>query len=265
MVKTIEGSGQAPARPSIDPSEVAKFTAMAEEWWDPRGKFKPLHRFNPVRLAFIRKTIEAHFGLAGPTAHPLTGIRLLDIGCGGGLISEPMARLGAEVTGVDAGEANIKTAMTHAAMCGLEIDYRMGTAEGLIDAGTPAFDVVLNMEVVEHVADARQFLHDTASLVRPGGLMISATINRTSKARMMAIFAAERILRWLPAGTHDYEKLVTPAEMQAALRAAGLDTQAAQGVTFNLVSQGWRLSADTDMNYMMVATRPAQAKGNGDA
>ena len=255
MRTIIEGSGQAPEAPSIDPSEVAKFTAMAEEWWDPRGKFKPLHRFNPVRLVFIRETIEQHFNLQETETRPLAGIRLLDIGCGGGLVSEPMARLGADVTGVDAGEANIKAAMTHANGCGLTIDYRAGTAEGLMDAGEPAFDVVLNMEVVEHVSDAQQFLRDTASLVRPGGLMITATINRTLKARALAIIGAERILRWLPAGTHDYDKLVTPDEMRSALQAAGLETRPAQGVTFNPINQAWKLSNDTDINYMMVATR----------
>ncbi len=166
-----------------------------------------------------------------------------------------MARLGADVTGVDAGEQNIKTAMTHADACGLKIDYRVGTAEGLIDANAPPFDVVLNMEVVEHVADAQQFLRDTASLVRPGGMMITATINRTAKAHAFAIIGAERILRWLPPGTHDYEKLVTPEEMRGALTSAGLECNAAQGVTFNPLNQGWKLSADTSINYMMVARR----------
>ena len=182
MVKTIEGSQGAPRTPSIDPAEVAKFSAMAADWWDPKGKFRPLHLFNPVRLKFIRETAERHFGIAPGKRTPLEGLKLLDIGCGGGLVCEPMARLGADVTGVDASEANIKTALTHAGEQGLAIDYRAGTAEGLIDAGEGPFDVVLNLEVVEHVADPRQFLMDTASLVRPGGLMIVATLNRTAKS-----------------------------------------------------------------------------------
>ncbi len=256
MASIVEGSSGPPQAPSIEASEVAKFAAMAAEWWDPRGKFKPLHRFNPTRLGFIRDTISRHFAIAESGIKPLAGFRLLDIGCGGGLISEPMARLGADVTGVDAGEENIKTAMVHATACRLDIDYRVGTAEGLIDSGETPFDIVLNMEVVEHVADAAQFLHDTASLVRPGGLMITATINRTTRARALAIIGAERILRWLPPGTHDYEKLVTPGEMTQALVSAGLTPQPAQGISFNPLDQSWRLSGDTDINYMMVAARP---------
>ena len=181
MVKTIEGSSGPPSTPSIDPAEVAKFSSIAAEWWDPKGKFRPLHRFNPVRLRFIRETAERHFGIAPGKVKPLENLRLLDIGCGGGLVCEPMARLGAAVTGVDASEANIKTALTHAQEQGLGIDYRAGTAEGLIDSGEPPFDIVLNLEVVEHVADPEQFLKDTASLVRrlsghgPDPPVVSAT------------------------------------------------------------------------------------------
>ena len=182
MAKTIEASLETPVTPSIDPAEVAKFSAMAADWWNPNGKFKPLHRFNPVRLKFIRETAETHFSILKGALKPLERLRLLDIGCGGGLVCEPMARLGAAVTGVDASEANIKTALTHAAEQGLKIDYRAGTAEGLLAASEPLFDIVLNLEVVEHVADPAQFLADTARLVRPGGLMIVATLNRTAKA-----------------------------------------------------------------------------------
>ena len=245
-----------PRQPSIDPDEVAKFSAMAEEWWDPRGKFRPLHRFNPVRLSYIRQRVEHQFGISPGAQKPLKGLRLLDIGCGGGLVSEPMARLGAAVTSVDASEANIKTALTHAKQNGLEIDYRIGTAEGLIEAGEPPFDVVLNLEVVEHVADPHRFLKDTASLVKPGGLMIVATINRTAKALAFAIIGAEYILRWLPRGTHEFDKLVTPEEIKKALKEAGLEADSPQGVSYTPLTDAWRLSKDTKINYMIAAGRP---------
>lgn len=243
-------------RPSIDPDEVAKFTAMADEWWDPKGKFKPLHKFNPVRLGFIRDTIDSHFGLDPKARRPFEGLRILDIGCGGGLVSEPMTRLGAQVTGVDASEANIKTAMTHAEQGGLDIDFRVGTVEGLIESGEPAFDVVLNLEVVEHVADPARFLKDCASLVKPGGLMIVATLNRTTKAFALAIVGAEYVLGWLPRGTHEFDKFLRPQEIETPLRAAGLEVDPPQGVSFNPILDQWRLSDDTKVNYMMVATRP---------
>ena len=257
MVKTIEGSAGAPRTPSIDPDEVEKFSSIAAEWWDPKGKFRPLHRFNPVRLRFIRDTAERHFGIAPGKVKPLEGLRLLDIGCGGGLVCEPMTRLGAAVTGVDASEANIKTALTHAREQGLEIDYRAGTAEGLIDAGEAPFDVVLNLEVVEHVADPAQFLKDTASLVRPGGLMIVATLNKTAKALATAVVGAEYVLGWLPRGTHDWSKFLPPEEVRQALAEAGLEPEAAAGVSYAPLSGGWSISKDTSVNYMIVAPRPA--------
>jgi len=243
-------------RPSIDPSEVAKFTAMAAEWWDPKGKFKPLHKFNPVRLGFIRDTVEAHFGLDPDAKRPFEGLRILDIGCGGGLVSEPMSRLGASVTAVDASEANIKTAMTHAEQGGLSIDFRAGTVEELIEGGEAPFDVVLNLEVVEHVADPAQFLKDCAGLVKPGGLMMVATLNRTAKAFALAIFGAEYVLGWLPRGTHEFEKFLRPGEIETPLKQAGLQVEAPQGVSFNPIADQWRLSNDTKVNYMMVSTRP---------
>lgn len=245
-------------RPSIDPDEVAKFTAMAAEWWDPKGKFKPLHKFNPVRLGFIRDTIDAHFGLDPKIRRPFEDLRLLDIGCGGGLVSEPMTRLGASVTAVDASEANIKTAMTHAEQGGLDIDFRVGTVEDLIDGGEPGFDVVLNLEVVEHVADPAQFLKDCAGLVKPGGLMIVATLNRTAKAFALAIVGAEYVLGWLPRGTHEFDKFLRPEEIEAPLSAAGLSVDSPQGVSFNPILDQWRLSNDTKVNYLMVATRPGE-------
>lgn len=257
MVKTIEGSRAAPSTPSVDADEVAKFSAMAADWWNPTGKFKPLHRFNPIRLKFIRNTAEAHFRIPAGQSEPLEGLRLLDIGCGGGLVCEPMARLGAKVTGVDASEANIKTALTHAQEQGLEIDYRAGTAEGLIDSGEAPFDIVLNLEVVEHVADAHQFLIDTASLVRPGGLMIVASLNRTAKALATAVIGAEYILGWLPRGTHDWSKFVTPEEVRTALHAAGMQPEPATGVSYKPLSGSWVLSNDTAVNFMVVSRRPA--------
>jgi len=256
MTETTATAPNAATRPSIDPDEVAKFTAMAAEWWDPKGKFRPLHKFNPVRLGFIRDTIEGQFNLRAGARKPFEGLRVLDIGCGGGLVSEPMARLGAKMTSVDASEANIKTAMTHARQGGLDIDFRAGTVEALIENGEAGFDVVLNLEVVEHVADPAQFLKDCASLVKPGGLMIVATLNRTAKAFALAIVGAEYVLGWLPRGTHEFEKFLRPDEIEPPLRAAGLDVAPPQGVSFNPISDQWRLSDDTKVNYLMVATRP---------
>ncbi|HPF23106.1 MAG TPA: bifunctional 2-polyprenyl-6-hydroxyphenol methylase/3-demethylubiquinol 3-O-methyltransferase UbiG [Hyphomonas sp.] len=256
MVKTIEGSRETPRTPSIDPDEVAKFSSMAADWWDPKGKFRPLHKFNPVRLRFIRETAEQHFGIAAGKRKPLEGLRLLDIGCGGGLVCEPMARLGASVIGVDASEANIKTALTHAGEQGLAIDYRTGTAEGLIDSGEPPFDMVLNLEVVEHVADPAQFLKDTASLVRPGGLMIVATLNKTAKALATAVVGAEYVLGWLPRGTHDWSKFIPPEDVRSALTEAGLRPEPAIGVSYAPLTGAWSLSGDTSVNYMVVARRP---------
>ena len=257
MAAMSSTTANAPSRPSIDPDEVAKFTAMAAEWWDPKGKFKPLHKFNPVRLGFIRDTIEAHFDLAPDARKPFDGLRFLDIGCGGGLVSEPMRRLGAEMVSVDASEANIKTAMTHAEQGGLDIDFRAGTVEALIEAGEAPFDVVLNLEVVEHVADPSQFLQDCASLVKPGGVMIVATLNRTAKAFALAIVGAEYVLGWLPKGTHEFEKFLRTDEIEKPLATAGLDVDPPQGVSFNPILDQWRLSGDTKVNYLMVAKRPA--------
>lgn len=257
MARTIDASDAVPVTPSIDPDEVAKFSAMAADWWNPDGKFKPLHRFNPTRLKFIRETAERHFGIPQGELRPLNGLRLLDIGCGGGLVSEPMARLGAAVTGVDASEANIKTAITHASQQGLNIDYRAGSAEGLLAAGEAPFDIVLNMEVVEHVADPSQFLMDTARLVKPGGLMIVATLNKTAKALATAVIGAEYILRWLPRGTHDWSKFLAPEDVIRPLESAGLETDIPVGVSYHPLSGAWKLSEDTSVNYMVVARRPA--------
>ncbi|MDE1156930.1 MAG: bifunctional 2-polyprenyl-6-hydroxyphenol methylase/3-demethylubiquinol 3-O-methyltransferase UbiG [Neorhizobium sp.] len=242
------------ARTTVDKDQVEWFSKMAAEWWSPTGKFKPLHKFNPVRLAYIRERICAHFG-RDPKAHrPLEGIRILDIGCGGGLLSEPIARMGATVIGADPSEKNIGIASTHAAETGTQVDYRAVTAEDLAAAGE-MFDVVLNMEVVEHVADVDFFVNTCAGMVKPGGLMFVATINRTLKAGALAIFAAENVLRWLPRGTHQYEKLVRPEELEKPINASGMEIVHRTGVFYNVLQDRWNLSSDMDVNYMMLAVR----------
>ncbi len=240
---------------TIDPAEIDKFSAIAAEWWDPFGKFKPLHKFNPVRLAYIRDAACAHFNRDGAETQPLAGLRLLDIGCGGGLVAEPMARLGASVTAIDASEANIKTALAHAGPLNLNMDYRCAAAEDLFAAGEGPFDIVLNLEVVEHVADVDLFLRTTANLVAPGGMLVMATINRTLKALALAKIGAEYILRWLPAGTHDPRKFVKPEEAAAALSGAGLTVTEDAGVSYNPLMDQWRISEDTDVNYMLTAVK----------
>jgi len=242
-----------PSDASVDDAEIAKFSAMAAEWWDPHGKFRPLHRFNPVRLGFIRDTVAAHFGPPADTDLPLHGRRLLDIGCGGGLLSEPMARLGAHVTGADASAQNIKTASVHAAEQGLTIDYRATTADALADAGE-RFDVILNMEVIEHVADTQAFMAACARCLAPGGLMIVATLNRTARAFVLAIVGAEYVLGWLPRGTHQWSKFITPSEMHHMMTQSGLRAGAPTGVRYNPLTDKWALSSDVAVNYMMTAT-----------
>ncbi|MGH6871869.1 MAG: bifunctional 2-polyprenyl-6-hydroxyphenol methylase/3-demethylubiquinol 3-O-methyltransferase UbiG [Rhizomicrobium sp.] len=240
---------------SVDAAEVAKFSAMAEEWWDPAGKFAPLHKFNPVRLKFIRDTAASHFARDKRSLKPFEGLTLLDIGCGGGLLSEPMARLGFAVTGVDPSERNIGTARAHAQRSGVDVTYHALEPEAL--AGESArFDLVLNMEVVEHVADLTGYLRTCSGLVAPGGLMFVATINRTLKALALAKIGAEYILGWLPRGTHDWNRFVEPTKLQAMLEDNGLNILKTQGVAFDPLSWDWRLSGDTDVNYMVVAVRP---------
>ncbi|MEK7266470.1 MAG: bifunctional 2-polyprenyl-6-hydroxyphenol methylase/3-demethylubiquinol 3-O-methyltransferase UbiG [Pseudomonadota bacterium] len=241
---------------SIDPGEIEKFSRIADEWWDPFGKFKPLHKFNPARLAYIRDAAAAHFGRDRRAKAPLSGLRLLDVGCGGGLVAEPMRRLGAEVVAIDAAERNIKTAMVHASQAGLEIDYQATTVEALLASGEAPFDIVLNLEVVEHVADPAAFLADSAQLLRPGGMMIVATINRTLKALALAKIGAEYVLGWLPRGTHDPAKFLKPGEIDQSLSAAGLTVTAHAGVTYNPLMDLWKIADDTDVNYMVTAIRP---------
>lgn len=239
---------------SVDPAEIARFAAMADEWWDPAGKFKPLHKFNPVRLGYIRDRLARHFGRDPLGPKPLAGLRILDIGCGGGLVAEPMARLGATVVGIDASAKNIGVAANHAGRMGLAIDYRHTTAEALVEAGE-SFDAVLSLEVVEHVADVGEFLGACGALVRPGGAMLVATLNRTPKAFLLAIVGAEYVLRWLPKGTHEWSKFVKPEEACEALRKAGLETTDLTGVSYNPILDVWRLTRDLDVNYMGFAIK----------
>ncbi|POF30413.1 bifunctional 2-polyprenyl-6-hydroxyphenol methylase/3-demethylubiquinol 3-O-methyltransferase UbiG [Roseibium marinum] len=246
--KARENSG------TIDTEEVARFSAMAEEWWDPAGKFKPLHKFNPVRLAYIKQEVCRRFDRDPKASDAFKGLRFLDIGCGGGLLCEPMARLGADVVGADPSEINIEIAKLHMRSSGLAIDYRTETAEALAAAGE-SFDVVLNMEVVEHVADVPLFLEATGNMVRPGGLMFVATINRTLKAYALAIVGAEVVLRWLPRGTHSYEKLVKPEEIENPLGKAGLKIIDRSGVSYNPLTDSWARSRDMDVNYMLLAEK----------
>ncbi|WP_340159036.1 bifunctional 2-polyprenyl-6-hydroxyphenol methylase/3-demethylubiquinol 3-O-methyltransferase UbiG [uncultured Hoeflea sp.] len=246
------------AQTTIDQDEVARFSAMAAEWWNPKGKFRPLHKFNPVRLTYIRDHVAAHFGRDPKSDKPLAGLRVLDIGCGGGLLSEPMARMGAEVLGADASQTNVEVASIHAAQSGADVRYEAVTSEELAARGE-RFDVVLNMEVVEHVSDVELFLSSCAEMVKPGGLMFVATINRTLKARALAIIGAEYVLRWLPRGTHQYEKLVRPEEIETPLNAAGMNVIDRTGVFYNPLQDQWNLSRDMDVNYMMLLERPKTA------
>ncbi len=241
---------------TINDAEIAKFTAMAEEWWDPKGKFKPLHKFNPVRLGYIREYLLSHFGLDDSAMRPLEGLTILDVGCGGGLLCEPLTRLGAKVTGIDAAERNITIARLHAEQSGLDIDYQVTTSEALAATGQ-TFDLVLNMEVVEHVDNVPLYMKSCADLVKPGGLTLTATLNRTARAYALAIIGAERVLRWLPKGTHDWNKFLTPDEIKALLTRNGLRILGETGVVFHPLADEWRRSRDMGVNYMIMAERPA--------
>ncbi len=240
---------------TVDPSEIAKFEAMAAEWWDPHGKFKPLHMLNPCRLDYITQQIAGEFERDLKDPRPFEGLRLLDIGCGGGLLSEPMARLGAEVVGADAAKGNLPVARIHAEQSGLQIDYRHTTAEDMAAAGEQ-FDVVLNMEVVEHVADPLGFLTASQQLLKPGGLLICSTINRNPKSYAMAIFGAEVVMRWLPRGTHEWNKFITPDELFDLLRQAGLEPVDRKGFVFNPILWSWSISdRDLSVNYVTASVK----------
>ena len=242
---------------TVDPGEVAKFEAMAAEWWDLDGKFKPLHMLNPCRLDYINSQISVEFDRNLKSDLPFKGLRILDIGCGGGLLAEPMARLGGEVVGADAAAGNIPVAQVHAAQSGLKIDYRHTTAEALAEAGEQ-FDVVLNMEVVEHVANPQAYLNACQALLKPGGLMVCSTINRNAKSFMMAIVGAEFVMRWLPKGTHQWDKFITPDELCEMISAAGLTVEDRKGFVFNPLAWSWSMSdRDLSVNYVMASVKPA--------
>lgn len=239
---------------TVDPAEIEKFRRMAEEWWDPRGKFRPLHRFNPIRLQFLKERLCRHFSRDPKADRPLSGLRLLDIGSGGGLVAEPLTRLGAEVVGIDATARNVEVARLHAAEGGLAIDYRHAAAEELAEAGE-SFDAVLALEIVEHVASLEAFVAAAARMTRPSGLLVVATLNRTLKAFGLAIVGAEYVLGWLPKGTHDWRKFVRPSELEAAMRASGLTLAETTGVSYNPLLDRWSLGSDLDVNYLAVATK----------
>lgn len=241
---------------TVDPNEVAHFAQMADAWWDPRGKFRPLHDLNPVRLTFLRDHVIRHFARDITADRPLSGLSLVDIGCGGGLISEPMARLGAAVTGIDATEKNIPVAQLHAEQSGLTIDYRHSTAESLV-AKEQRFDVVLALEIVEHVADVALFLDAVTALVKPGGLIFMSTLNRTVKSYAMAIVGAEYVLRWLPKGTHHWNKFLKPSELILPLESRGMQPVDITGIVLDPFTRRWNLKAgDLDVNYILVASKP---------
>jgi 2-polyprenyl-6-hydroxyphenyl methylase/3-demethylubiquinone-9 3-methyltransferase len=252
--KLVSKSKAAKGASSVDAAEIEKFAAQAEAWWDPEGNFRPLHRLNPARLTFIRNRLTAHFSLKGG-AKPLKGLKLLDVGCGGGLLAEPLARMGAEVTAIDAAEESIAAAKLHAEAVGLEIAYRAVTAEALAAEGA-RFDAVLSLEVVEHVADVPGFLATLAALVRPGGALLLSTLNRTPKSFMMAIVGAEYLLRWVPRGTHEWKRFLKPSELAAALRPEGLEVTALSGLVYNPLTDSWRTDEqDLDVNYLMMAAK----------
>ena len=245
------------AQTTVDPAEIAKFEAMAAEWWDVNGKFKPLHMLNPCRLDYITSQIAAEFGRDLAQDAPFEGLRILDIGCGGGLLCEPMARLGETIVGADAAERNIPVAKVHAEQSGLDIDYRFTTAEAMAEAGEQ-FDVVLNMEVVEHVADPLAYLTACQQLLKPGGLQICSTLNRNPKSYLMAIIGAEHIMRWLPKGTHEWSKFITPDELFELLTTSGMTPVDRKGFVFNPISWSWSISEkDLSVNYVTASTKPA--------
>jgi 2-polyprenyl-6-hydroxyphenyl methylase/3-demethylubiquinone-9 3-methyltransferase len=239
---------------TVDPAEIARFSAQAASWWDPAGSFRPLHRLNPARLRFIRDELTAHFGRDPRSLTPFAGLTLCDIGCGGGLIAEPMARLGCAVTAIDADAEAIAVARTHAAGGGLDIDYRDATAESLAADGAQ-FDVVLGLEIIEHVADPSAFLESCSALVKPGGAFIGATLNRTPQAFALAIVGAEYVMRWLPRGTHDWRRFVRPSEFVLALRRAGLRPTRLAGLSYSLGNTGWAVTDDLSVNYLVFAKK----------
>lgn len=245
-----------PQASTIDQAEVARFSRISEQWWDSRGPMAALHKFNPIRLGYIRDRAVAHFDRDPKRLDGLAGLRFLDIGCGGGILAEPLARLGATVVGIDPSDSNIAVARHHAAQSGLAVDYRNTSAEALAEAGEK-FDAVLAMEVVEHVTDVGLFVDIAAGMVKPDGLFFVATLNRTVKSFALAIVGAEYILRWLPRGTHQWDKFVTPNELEIAIAQSGMHITGETGVVYNLLADRWQLSGDMDVNYMVVAEKAA--------
>ena len=243
---------------TVDRDEIAHFEAMAEKWWDPNGPFRPLHRQNPVRLTFFRQHLIRHFVLDPTLLRPLTGLSILDVGCGGGLIAEPLARLGANVTAIDASARNIACATAHAHVGALTIDYQAITAEELLAKrkAQKGFDLVLALEIVEHVADLPRFINSLSQLVRPGGVIGLSTLNRTCKSFALAIIGAEYLLRWLPRGTHRWSKFVRPSELAALLRSSGIQITEVTGLRYNPILDEWACSRDVSVNYLALATRP---------
>lgn len=238
----------------VDHAEVERFAAMAGEWWDPKGKFRPLHQINPVRLGFLREEILGHASRDGRAVKPFAGLRMLDVGCGGGLVSEPLARLGADVTGLDPSPETIAAARGHAAMQGLPIEYLAGTTDDLVAQGR-VFDCVIALEVVEHVPDVATFLKSCAALMQPRGLLLLSTLNRTAKSYALGIVAAEYLLGWLPRGTHQWKRFVTPGELADKLRETGLKPLRERGMSYDPIGGTWSLSGDCDVNYLASATK----------
>ena len=255
MAEAPHTSPPSTAPSTVDSREIERFSRIADEWWDPAGKFAPLHRLNPVRIAYIRDRTAAHWQRDPLSGHPLAGLSVLDIGCGGGLLCEPMARLGGSVTGLDAVERNVSVAALHAQGQGLAIDYRQGTAERLVSTGE-LYDLVLALEVVEHVSDVDLFLRSCGALVKPGGLLFLSTLNRTPKAWVLAIAGAEYMLRWLPRGTHDWKKFLKPSEVVRGLADGGVDAQEIVGVVYDPLRRKWSIDArDLDVNYMLYGSK----------
>lgn len=248
-------TNQAAAGNNVDPREVERFAKIAETWWDPNGGFRPLHKIGPARLSFIRNALCRHYGLDSGTVRVLEGLRILDVGCGGGLICEPLARLGAKVTGIDPAEENVNAARLHAETSGLDIDYRALRIEDIV-AGRERFDAVTCLEVIEHVPDPAAFIAQCAAAVKPGGLLIASTLNRTLKSFALAIVAAEYVLGWVERGTHRWDRFVTVEELDQALKRAGLVDIRYEGVVYNPFEDRWSTGPDTDVNYMAAASKP---------